>query len=350
MLYIFKSWYKKYFSNPEAVILFLVLAIIFSLFMLIGDILVPVIVSLIIAYLLEWCINLLIKYRIARCFAYPIVYILFLAIFIVGILILLPLLWQQLSSLFTDLPQMLQNAKASLMKLAEQYPAYFSKGQIDTLISSLLIDIQHWAKIKVSASLSYIPGIVLWLVYLFLVPLLVFFFLKDNQVLVDWVARFFPKNKAVLKTFWTELDKQIGNYIRGKIIEIIIVALASLLVFLYFELNYAVLLAVIVGISVVIPYVGVVLVTIPLLLVGYLQWGLSSELMYMLIAHFIIQGVDGNLFVPILFSNAVNLHPVAIIVAILFFGSIWGMWGVFFAIPLATLIRTVLVVWPEESN
>ena len=142
------------------------------------------------------------------------------------------------------------------------------------------------------------------------------------------------------------MDRQIGNYIRGKIIQISIVAVANSLVFLYFELDYAILLAVIIGISVIIPYIGAVIVTFPLILVGYLQWGFSSTLTYMLASYFIVQALDGNLLVPILFSNAVNLHPVAIIVAILFFGSIWGMWGVFFAIPLATLVRTVLMVWP----
>ncbi len=346
MINIFKSWYKKYFSNPEAILLLLFLVTIFGLIMTIGGILTPVIASLIIAYLLEWWVNMLMQHKISRRVAYIVVYIAFLAIFVVAILVLLPLLWRQFSNLFTDLPHMLQNANSSLINLAEQYPAYFSKEQIDTLISSVLTDIQHWAKIKVSSSLSYIPGMVAWLVYLVLVPLLVFFFLKDRDVIINWFTRFFPQNRKVLSTIWLEMDRQIGNYIRGKIIQISIVAVANSLVFLYFELDYAILLAVIIGISVIIPYIGAVIVTFPLILVGYLQWGFSSTLTYMLASYFIVQALDGNLLVPILFSNAVNLHPVAIIVAILFFGSIWGMWGVFFAIPLATLVRTVLMVWP----
>jgi putative permease len=59
-----------------------------------------------------------------------------------------------------------------------------------------------------------------------------------------------------------------------------------------------------------------------------------------------IQALDGNVLVPLLFSEAVNLHPIAIIVAVLFFGGIWGVWGVFFAIPLATLISAVVTAWP----
>lgn len=350
MFNIFKSWYNKYFSNPEAVLLLFFLIVSFGLIITMGGILAPVITSLVIVYLLQGLVNSLVNQDIPRNIAYPIVYTLFLAIFIAAILVLLPLLWRQFTNLFTDLPHMLQNAKSSLIELAEQYPAYFSKQQIDTLVSSLLSDIQSWVKIKVSVSLSYIPGIIAWLVYLFLVPLLVFFFLKDSEVIISWLSRFFPKNRKVLNTIWLEMDKQIGNYIRGKIIQITIVSLANSIVFLYFELNYAILLAAIIGISVIIPYIGGVVVSIPLILVGYLQWGFSLKLGYMLIAYAMVQALDANVIVPILFSKAVNLHPVAIVIAILFFGSVWGMWGVVFAIPLATLVKTVLTVWPVAHN
>jgi len=60
-----------------------------------------------------------------------------------------------------------------------------------------------------------------------------------------------------------------------------------------------------------------------------------------------IHVLDGNILVPILFSEAVNLHPVAIIVAVLVFGGIWGFWGIFFAIPLATLVKALLNAWPR---
>ena len=62
-----------------------------------------------------------------------------------------------------------------------------------------------------------------------------------------------------------------------------------------------------------------------------------------------IQFLDGNLLVPLLFSEVVNLHPVAIIVAVLLFGGIWGFWGVFFAIPLATLVKAVYNAWPQKD-
>ncbi|MCP4994536.1 MAG: AI-2E family transporter, partial [Gammaproteobacteria bacterium] len=61
-----------------------------------------------------------------------------------------------------------------------------------------------------------------------------------------------------------------------------------------------------------------------------------------------IQALDGNVLVPLLFSEVVNLHPVAIILAILVFGGLWGFWGVFFAIPLATMVQAILTAWPSD--
>ena len=144
------------------------------------------------------------------------------------------------------------------------------------------------------------------------------------------------------------MDQQIANYVRGKVVEIGIVGSATYLAFLWLDLNYAALLAVIVGLSVLIPYIGATLVTIPVALIGYVQWGVSTEFYTLIIVYGIIQAIDGNVLVPLLFSEAVNLHPVAIIVAVLFFGSLWGLWGVFFAIPLATLIKAVMNAWPKK--
>lgn len=151
-----------------------------------------------------------------------------------------------------------------------------------------------------------------------------------------------------------EMNQQMANYIRGKFIEFLIVGLTSYLFFAVMGLNYAVLLGFLVGLSVIVPYLGFVAVTIPLVIIAYLQFGWTGEFLYVVIGYGIIQGVDGMVLVPLLFSEANNLHPIAIITAILVFGSWWGLWGVFFAIPLATLVKAVMNAWPlgllEESG
>ena len=117
--------------------------------------------------------------------------------------------------------------------------------------------------------------------------------------------------------------------------------------FTFIGIDFALLLAALTGLSVIIPYIGAVAVTVPVALIAYFQWGLGSEFLLVLTAYILIQLIDGNVLATILASEVVNLHPIAVIVAILVFGGLWGFWGVFFAIPLATLIQAVLDAWPR---
>jgi putative permease len=147
-----------------------------------------------------------------------------------------------------------------------------------------------------------------------------------------------------------EMNDQIANYIRGKFIEMLVVGAVTYIVFIAFGLKYAELLALLVGLSVLIPYIGAAAVTIPVVLVAFYQYGTQSEFIYVVVAYLIVQALDGNVLVPLLFSEAVNLHPLAIIVAVLFFGGIWGFWGIFFAIPLATLVKAIINAWPNQEQ
>ncbi|MGR9117704.1 MAG: AI-2E family transporter, partial [Gammaproteobacteria bacterium] len=204
----------------------------------------------------------------------------------------------------------------------------------------------------ISGSAQSFAGLLAAVIYLFLVPMMVFFFMKDKDLLIGWFAQFFPEDMTLTLRVWQEVDLQIANYVRGKFLEVFILWAASYMTFAMLNLNYAMLLAVLMGLQVVIPYVGATLVTFPVLGVAYVQWGMGdgNQFMYVLIAYSIIQAIDGVMLVPLLFSEAVNLHPIAIIVAILFFGGLWGFWGVFFAIPLATLVKAVLTAWPQEGQ
>ena len=158
-----------------------------------------------------------------------------------------------------------------------------------------------------------------------------------------------PKERGALEEVWADVKPQLGNYVKGKTIECLIVTVITYIGFIVFGLNYALLLAILVGISVFIPYIGMVIVTIPVVLIGISQFGFSSELFYMLLVYMIIQGLDGNLLVPLLYSEALSLHPVAVIAAVLIFGGIWGFWGLFFAIPLAALINSGVKMWTRRN-
>ncbi len=247
---------------------------------------------------------------------------------------------------------MVNRGQQEILRLPELYPEYVSETQIRDIMSVIRQEMIDYGQGLLSVSANSFVSVITVTVYLILVPLLVFFFLKDKHRIIDWVAQYLPRERHLSQAVWGEVDVQLGNYIRGKFVEVLILGSISYITFTLLELNYALLLSVGMGLSVIIPYVGATLVTFPVMAVAYFQWGFGEEFTYAMIAYAVIQTLDGVVLVPLLFSEAVNLHPVAIIVAILFFGGIWDFWGVFFAIPLATLVKAVLTAWPrgDEDN
>lgn len=349
MIEIFKKWLNRYFHHEEAILLLVIIVIGLVVIITMGDILAPVIASLILAYLMQGVSTRLQRVSVPRGLAVMAAFTVFMGGFLVFLLIFLPLAWKQLSSLAGEIPQMLTNLQTYLKVLPERYPAIFSEEQIAELIDTAVAESGQIGQFLLSLSLSSIPNLLAILIYIVLMPILVFFFLKDADLIKGWAGGFLPQERPLLSRIWNEMDQQIANYARGKALEILIVGGVSFVAFRAMGLNYAALLALLVGLSVVIPYIGATVVTIPVALVALMQWGMSSEFLSLLFVYLVIQALDGNLLVPLLFSDAVDLHPVAIIFAVILFGGLWGLWGVFFAIPLATLIKAVLNAWPRQE-
>ncbi len=342
MLEMFNRWYRQRFSDPHAVTLcFILLALSLAIYFF-ADILMPLLVAIVTAYILEWPVAALERLKVPRTLALVGVLLLSAGLMVLVFFGILPSLWQQTVKFTAELPHMLSQTQAYLMALPDQYPQYINAQQIESLTSSIKEHLIEGGQELVSLSFKSIVSIVALMIYVVLVPLLVFFFLKDKALLVNAAKRFIPSNRKLATQVWQEMNGQILNYIRGKIVEIIIVGGVSYIAFTILGLHYSMLLAVTVGLSVLIPFIGAAVVTIPVLLVGVFQWGLSPEFTYLVIVYGVIQALDGNLLVPLLFSEAVNLHPTSIIVAVLLFGGLWGFWGIFFAIPLATLVKAVI--------
>ncbi len=345
-----RAWFVGHFSDPQVVGLALLLLTGFAGIMWFGGILAPVIASVIVAYLLEGPVAFMQRKHVPRLPAVVVVFLGFVAFCLAVTFGLLPLLYRQATSLFQQVPGMLGKGQEGLLSLPQRYPEIFSEEQVRNLIDAIGAELTALGQSVVSASLASVVSVLAMLVYLILLPLMVFFFLKDKRRILEWSKSFLPIKRGLAVRVWLDVDAQIGNYVRGKVIEILIVWLVSFITFKLLGLNFAMLLSVLVGVSVVIPYVGAVVVTVPVALIAYFQWGPSSEFAWLLGAYLIIQFLDGNLLVPLLFSEVVNLHPVAIIVAVLFFGGLWGFLGVFFAIPLATLVQAVIKAWPSAPR
>lgn len=346
---ILKNITEKYFADPQAVYLAFLLVLGFSVVIFMGDMLLPVFAGLIIAYLLDELVQLCQKCGARRSYSVVAVFILYIAIFSFIFLALIPLLFVQIAEFFEHFPDMLSRGEQALLGLPEVY-TFISEEQVANLISTITKEVGGLGQKLISQSISSVSSLITIIVYLVLVPLLVFFFLKDKWKILKWFDRFMPEKRSLMVGLWTEMDAQLGNYIRGKFWEVLIVSIVSGIAFTIFGLQYAILLGALVGLSVIVPYVGAVVVTFPVVLVAYFQWGWSADFAYLVITYLVIQALDGTILVPVMFSEVVNLHPIAIIVAVLFFGGLWGFWGVFFAIPLATLVQALISAWPRQNN
>jgi len=354
MMHYIKRWYlRKFDSNEPAVfvgfIFFAVLVINFF-----GDLLAPILAGIVIAYLLEavvsWVATLL---KINRTLAFYLVFVLFITMVVLSIIFLLPQLIHQLGEFIQSIPLQLQTLQSHLYALSDKYPKIITHAQLEDAINAMgSIQFDKLASISqdlIKFSLNSLSSVFSWLVYVFIVPLLAFFFLKDKNRIGHWFVNMLPKERGALEEVWSDVRPQLGNYVKGKTIEFIIVSVVTYIGFIYFNLNYALLLAILVGLSVLIPYIGMVIVTIPVALIGLGQYGFSSTFFYMFLVYLIIQALDGNLLVPLLYSEALSLHPVAVIAAVLIFGGIWGFWGLFFAIPLAALINSGVKMWTRRN-
>ena len=337
-----REWIDRHFSDPQILILSFLLVIGFIVIFMLGGMLIPVFASLVIAYLLDGIIGRLAFLKIPRIASVLIVFIFFLASMILLTIGLLPLLSQQIAQLVQQLPSMLLAGQKELMRLPERYPGFISEEQIKYVLNFVGAELTSLMKRLLSLSIASVRGIIAVLVYLILVPLMVFFMLKDKHKIISWFTKILPEHRGLATEVWREVNQQTGNYIRGKIWEILIIWGTSYVTFKFLGMDFSMVISLMVGLSVLVPYVGVTVVFLPVTLFAYFQWGLSTEFFYALIAYSVIQLLDGNLLAPLLLSEVVDLHPVAIIIAVLLFGGLWGLWGLFFAIPLATLAHAVL--------
>ncbi|MCH9665057.1 MAG: AI-2E family transporter [Gammaproteobacteria bacterium] len=343
----FKKSYKTYFAGQESgFTLFLFLLAGLALYYL-GTFLFPFFVAVFISFLLNELVTQLKKRRLSHLLSVAITFILFLTCSTVLIFMVLPFLWQRTILFVQEFPSTIEQIGDWLYLLPESYPELFSSDDIDGFVATIREQLVEYGQTVISASLTSIGDIAGFFVYILLVLVMVFFILKDYDKLTNYLVKFLPEEHKLMSRLGTKMKREMLRYIWGKLLEGFIVFVVSVITFSILGLNFTFLLAIAVGVSVIIPYIGAAIVTIPVLLVAYAQFGAENMFYYVLIAYLILQLLDGYILVPLLFSELINLHPVSVILAILVFGSIWGIWGIAFAIPMATFIKALIEYWPR---
>ena len=370
MIKLLHNWYLRHFSGPGtiefAIVLVCSFLTVYYLMWLVG----PLVVSLCIAYCLDWLVRLLNhKLKLSRMCSSVITMALFVGVSVGILVFVVPKVLQQGNQFYLNLQKISTETVNSdngedfdsniaarinefVATMPEPIPSMVSEDELKNMVvNARSVIIANTTNIIKNQVMPSVVNTLSWLMYMIIVPIFVFLMLANKPVLQKRIRTYIlPNNQALIHEFWPQINAQIEGYIRGKLLHITIIAFVNSLAFMFLGLNYALLLGVGVGLSVVIPYVGAVIITIPVLLVSIFQFGMSTTLIWVCVVYIVIQILDSNVLTPLLFSKAMNLDAFSILSAILIFGGLWGFWGVFFSIPLATFIRTLIVNWPSTDE
>ena len=180
MLNMFRNWVNQRFSDPQIIILWVLLISGFLIIVYLGDMLTPVFAGLIIAYLLEGIVSTLQRIKIPRKISVLIAFLVFIFCALLLLIGLLPLISRQIGPLFTDLPSMITNVQKQLLLLPDRYPEFVSETQINNMIGFLKSELTRLGQAVLFFSVASVKNLITVLVYFVLVPFLVLFFLKDK--------------------------------------------------------------------------------------------------------------------------------------------------------------------------
>jgi putative permease len=313
MFDVLKGWIDKHLSDEEAILVAAIVGMFFVVILTMGSILAPLLTGIVLAFIMQGFIKFLARYQVPNGVAVAVTFLVFLGGFVGFLFFIIPKVWRQMRALFQELPNMISKSQALMDKLPDNYPSIVSEQQVHAWVDMLNSEAGGIGQWILSFSLSQLPVLVTVVVYMMLVPILVFFLLKDKDQLLGWCLSMLPKKRPLMDQIGEEMNRQMENYIRGKFVEFIIVGGVSYVFFALFGLNYAALLAFLVGLSVIVPYLGFIAVSIPLIIIAYMQYGWTGSFFSLVFGYGVIQGIDGFVLVPWLFSEAVNLHPIAII-------------------------------------
>lgn len=345
LLAFFKRLGETIFYDDGAVFVVLLFAFFALAFATVGDVLLPVVIAAVLSYVMLGVQGLISRWT-PPIASFVVAYTLFLG-FMLGVgLWLIPELVAQVVRLAGEVPEL---TRTMLVTVRSEIEAFDLPGaeQFTSNISLEILDLANeYGRGLAASTPTLAQSILTWLLYYVLVPVMVFFFMKDRDRISIYIYNLLPGDKGLATSIWRQMDGQMANYIRGKALEVAIVTLMAWALFASVGLQFGLLLAIATGLSVIVPVVGAFVVTIPVAVLALLQFGTESTTWILISLYLILQFIDGYVIVPLIFSASMKLHPLVVITSVLFFGGVWGFWGAFLAIPLATLIKLVIENWP----
>jgi len=302
--------------------------------------------SFIIAYLLDPLMVYMEKRNIKRGYGVIILYAFLGLVSVFGLLFILPIIVERWASFVQNLPAYFQKMKELIA------------SQRSALISSPVFSEWSWMLDSATSKLDTISGKVGSGIYsaasslafnlfnLVLAPILVFFMLHYKQNIIEGVKIWLPaRHKEHIIKMGVEIDGSIGGDIKGQLIVSVIVAIFSMIALYILEIDYPFLNGLFAGAASVLPFIGVILATIPPLFFAYLKFQNGAIILKVMGAFAAIYFLEGYLVKPLVFKEAMNLNPLMTVIVVMAFGEMMGFWGIILAIPIAAAMKILSIHW-----
>lgn len=303
----------------------------------------PFIVACLIAYLLYPVIRKIHEYHIPKGVAILLIYLLFFGGTAYFIYRIYPAVVEELKDLNEQLPHLLNMYEDLVYQLYES--TSFLPEAVHDKMDQLFIKLERTLENILEKLLGGFTKILDLIVFITVIPVLVFYLLKDfNQIKVFFQKMAPKKYRHKSGEILQAINESLGNYIRGQLLVCSFVSLATLIVFHLLGIKYALLLAIIMGVTNIIPYFGPIIGAIPAVAIALTMSG--KMIIFVLIAIFGIQLIESNLLSPYIVGKSINIHPIAIIFVLLLGSEIGGVIGMILAVPALTVLNVVVThVW-----
>lgn len=296
----------------------------------------PILISLILAYILNPLVKLLTQKGMNKKVA-AILSILILAGFIVIII------YYIIPGIIKDVMSILYNSdkyKLSLEKYIGPLKLDGMPEYLKNVINSNLIKIQDIGLKYLNNFFNELIDFTMELPTYILTPIFIYYFLIDSEHFIRLIKNLVPmtiRNKA--SELWIEIDGVLSSFIRSQLILSLIISLMTFVAMLILNVKFPIIIAFINGITNIIPYFGPVIGFIPAFLAAITQS--VNKAILVTVAFIIIQQLESSLVAPKLMGDSLGIHPVFIMIIILLGGKYFGGWGLLLSVPLAAIVKVL---------
>lgn len=319
-------------------LMLLIKPLIVNVYVFLRAVLAPFIIAMIISYVLNPVVTLLHERKVPRTIAVLLIYAVFCTAITVLLVNLIPMFINQVQELNRHVPELSMRAQDIVTDINN---TSFLPESIRTGLNKSLVHMEKKLSETLFNFVNNIGSMLNAVFIAFIIPFLSFYILKDFDVFERTVITYVPKShrKNTVRLL-KDIDTALGSYIRGQFLVCFIVGLLAYCGYLFIGMPYALLLAGIVAITNVIPYLGPFFGAAPALLMA----STISIKMVILVAiiNTACQILEGNVISPQVVGRTLHLHPLSIIFALLVGGEIAGIVGMILAVPIFAACKVIV--------